>query len=329
MGHSASVLGASGYSGGELLRLLASHPALEVACVAADRSRGRSLTEAHPHLVSSCLGIRRDESLSIFAPPSDAVGAEVDVLFSCLPSGALNELGDPAASVVVDLSDDHRADPDWVYGLTEHARAELPEATRIANPGCYPTASLLCLIPFASAGLIEGPVVIDAISGASGAGRQAGDEYSLASLTGSIKAYGATTHRHVPEIERALAHFGGMSATVSFTPHLAPMARGLLVTARAKLLHELDDAAALAVLESAYGGEGFIEVTDRWPETKALSGSNRASVSARVDGRAGFLVCSCAIDNLGKGAAGQALQNANLALGLDEALGLSAVGVWP
>lgn len=319
MGQQVAVLGASGYSGGELLRLLAGHPALSAAVVAADRSRGQAVGAAHPHLAEG----------GTFASPAEAIAAEVDVLFSCLPSGALEGLGDPAANVVVDLSDDHRADDGWLYGLTEHVRDQLPGATRIANPGCYPTASLLCLVPFAAAGVIEAPVVIDAISGTSGAGRKADDAYSLASLDGSMKAYGATTHRHVPEIERGLEAFGGLDTRVSFTPHLAPMPRGLLVTARAKLAGELDDVAALEVLRTAYEDEPFIEVIEGWPETKALSGSNRASVSARVDARTGFLVCSCAIDNLGKGAAGQALQNANAALGLDESLGLTAVGVWP
>ncbi len=319
MGQQVAVLGASGYSGGELLRLLAAHPALSLGPVAADRARGTGVASSHPHLGAG----------GTFASPDEAVAAEVDVLFSCLPSGALEELGEPAASLVVDLSDDHRADEGWIYGLTEYVRDRLPGATRIANPGCYPTASLLSLVPFAAAGLIEAPVVIDAISGTSGAGRKADDAYSLASLSGSIKAYGTTTHRHVPEIERGLASFGGLDIAVSFTPHLAPMPRGLLVTARAKLTVELDDAGALDVLGHAYAGEPYVEVIEGWPETKAVSGSNRAIVSARVDERAGFLICSCAIDNLVKGAAGQALQNANLALGLEESLGLSTVGVWP
>ncbi|MPZ69288.1 MAG: N-acetyl-gamma-glutamyl-phosphate reductase [Actinobacteria bacterium] len=319
MGLEVGVLGASGYSGGELLRLLAAHPALSLGPVAADRARSSSVRLAHPHLGAG----------GTFASPDQAVAAEVDVLFSCLPSGALEELGEPAAHLVVDLSDDHRADDGWLYGLTEYVRDHLSGATRIANPGCYPTASLLCLVPFAAAGLIEAPVVIDAISGTSGAGRKTDDAYSLASLSGSIKAYGTTSHRHVPEIERGLASFGGLETAVSFTPHLAPMPRGLLVTARANLAGELDDVGALEVLHDAYAGEQYIEVIEEWPETKAVSGSNRAIVSARVDARTGFLICSCAIDNLGKGAAGQALQNANMALGLEESLGLSAVGMWP
>jgi N-acetyl-gamma-glutamyl-phosphate reductase len=254
----------------------------------------------------------------------------VDVCFSCLPSGKLAEtLPAVRAELVVDLSDDHRADVAWAYGLTEFARDEIAESRRVANPGCYPTAVLLAIVPFARAGLLEGPVLVDAMSGVSGAGRRVEDRLLFGSVDGSVSAYGSVSHRHIPEMERGLASFAGTDVPVSFTPHLVPLSRGLLATVRVQLARALDDAAALGILADAYEGERFVRVVEGWPATKPVAGSNGALVSARVDGKTGFLIASCAIDNLGKGAAGQALQNANLALGLDENLGLEPFGVWP
>jgi N-acetyl-gamma-glutamyl-phosphate reductase len=149
------------------------------------------------------------------------------------------------------------------------------------------------------------------------------------SVSGGAAAYGPLPHRHTAEMERGLHAFGGLDATVSFTPHLAPMSRGLLVTARAALTRACSDEDALAVLSDAYANQPFVDVVEEWPSTKHVAGTNRAAVSARVDGRAGLLVCSAAIDNLGKGAAGQAVQNANLALGLDQTTGLDGIAVWP
>jgi N-acetyl-gamma-glutamyl-phosphate reductase len=171
--------------------------------------------------------------------------------------------------------------------------------------------------------------VIDAISGVSGAGREARDGLLYAGLEGSVSAYGDTRHRHVPEIEEGLRYWGESDVKVSFTPHLAPMTRGLLVTARSPLEAALGDEDALSILKDAYEEEPFVTVVENWPQTKAVAGSNHALVHARVDARAGFLIVSAAIDNLGKGAAGQAIQNANLALGIDEDAGLGALGVWP
>lgn len=231
---------------------------------------------------------------------------------------------------VIDLSDDFRADAEWTYGLTEFSRTAVAASTRVANPGCYPTAALLCLVPFARAGLLaDDVVVIDALSGVSGAGRRAEDRLLFSGLHGNALAYGTTQHRHIPEIERGLQSYGGRALSVSFTPHLVPMARGLLVTARATLATDLDDGGALDVLRGAYEHERFVHATAEWPQTKAVAGSNHAHVSARVDARNALLVASCAIDNLGKGAAGQAVQNANVLLGLDEATGLQGAGVWP
>lgn len=322
MGATASVLGASGFSGAELVRLLHAHPAIEIETLGAGSRSGEPAARALPHLAGALE--------ATLAPIADAAAAEVDVCFSCLPGGSLPEvLGSVRAGMVIDLADDFRADLSWAYGITELNRAALADATRVANPGCYPTATLLCLVPFARAGLVGPGVVVDALSGSSGAGRAPAAHLSLAELGGNATAYGTTMHRHVAEIERGLADLGGLDTTVSFTPHLVPMARGVLVTARAPLTAELDDAEALDVLAAAYAGEPFVHVDAEWPSTKPVTGSNAAHVSARVDLRSGLLIASAAIDNLGKGAAGQAVQNANLLLGLDETTGLSAVGLWP
>lgn len=322
MGNTATVLGASGYGGGELVRLLCNHPAIDVASMSASTRAGEPVADVLPNLAGT--------ELPPLVPVEEAVGAETDVLFSCLPSGELTKhLDSIDAALIVDLADDYRGSPEWLYGLTEYNRSSLPGATRVANPGCYPTGVLLALLPFASCGLVGSPVVVDAVSGVSGAGRRLEDRLLLASAAGSIGAYGSTRHRHVPEMERALSEFGGLDATVSFTPHLAPFERGLLATVRAPIARELTDAEAQETLNDAYSREPFVEVVKGWPQTKAVAGTNRAHVCARVDERAGFLIVSCAIDNLGKGAAGQALQNANLALGLPEAAGLTSLGVWP
>lgn len=320
MGATAAVLGASGYAGGEVLRLLAGHPALTVTAAAAGRRAGAGVAALHPHLFGS------DIPLGTVA---DALAADTDVVFSCLPSGELGRwLPDLEGRVIVDLSDEHRAVAGWLYGLTEFVRLSFPVAS-VANPGCYPTAALLALVPFARAGAIDGPVVIDAFSGISGAGRKASDELLYGSVAGNVAAYGTTSHRHVPEMERGMAEIGGAAVTISFTPHLVPLSRGLVVTARARLRGDLDDAASVEILRAAYEQEPFVHAVDRWPGCAAVAGTNHALVSARVDSRAGWLVASAAIDNLGKGAAGQAVQNANLALGLDETLGLEGTAAWP
>lgn len=310
----AVVLGATGFTGADTLRLLLGHP--EVRLVAA--GRGISGEERNlPHLP----GV---ELVSHAA----AREQQADVCFSCLPAPAAGA-GATAASLVIDLSDAHRADPAWTYGLSEWSRPELKGADRIANPGCYPTAAALCLLPFANAGVISAPVVIDALSGYTGAGRGARDGLLFAVGDEDASAYGDIPHRHVAEIERTLKVLGGLDVQVSFTPHLVPMARGLLVTARARLTEDMTTEAALAILKDAYDSETFVAASDAWPHTKATRGSNAAQVSARVDARTGWLIASAAIDNLGKGAAGQAVQNMNIALELEESTGLAARGVWP
>ncbi|MFN2525951.1 MAG: N-acetyl-gamma-glutamyl-phosphate reductase [Actinomycetota bacterium] len=314
----ATLLGATGFTGAELLRYLGRHPALALAAAGV---RGEGAAERLPHLSTDELPLVSVE---------EAAATESDVCFSCLPSGLLKaHLERVAAPLIIDLADDFRASEDWVYGITEFARRSVSTASRIANPGCYPSATLLCLIPFVAQSWIEGPLIVDAMSGLSGAGRKPEDRLLHAVAHDNVGAYGTTTHRHVGEIENGLTRYGAASMTLSFTPHLVPLARGLLVTARGRLTRQVDDQAVGQLLRDTYADEPFVRVVSEWPQTKAVMGSNHALVSARVDDRTGFLIASCAIDNLGKGAAGQALQNANLALGLEETAGLDGGGLWP
>jgi N-acetyl-gamma-glutamyl-phosphate reductase len=320
MGASVGVLGASGYAGGELLRLLAGHPSFEVVVAAAGRRAGTDVGSVLPHL--------RGRGAEAFATTERALATRVDVCFCCLPPGS-EAARSVDAGVVVDLSDTHRAHADWAYGLPELNRDAVRGATRIANPGCYPTAVQLALAPFVRAGVVKATAIIDAISGVSGAGRREEDRLLFTNLDGDVSAYGTVTHRHVPEMERGLRRYGGSEVTVSFTPHLAPVARGLLATCRMPANDGLDEHGALAILRDAYQAEAFISVIDDWPSPKAVSGTNHVHLTAHVDERAGWLIVSAALDNLGKGAAGQAIQNANLATDLPETSGLEALGVWP
>jgi N-acetyl-gamma-glutamyl-phosphate reductase len=267
---------------------------------------------------------------------------DVDLAFLALPHGASGELlaGVETSSVLVDLAADFRLKdpalypqwygeehptPDqlarWVYGLPELFRADLGGATRIAAPGCYPTAAALALAPLLRAGLVEtSGIIVDAASGVSGAGR---DKYSFCATDEDFRAYGLVDHRHTPEIEQVLG------AEVLFTPHLVPMNRGILATCYARPTGTTSTAALLDCLHAAYAEEPFVVVTDDAPTTKGVAGSNCGHVTVRFDPRTGWVLALGAIDNLLKGAAGQAVQCANLALGLDETAGLPIAGMYP
>jgi N-acetyl-gamma-glutamyl-phosphate reductase len=293
---SAGIAGASGYAGLELQRLIEGHPNLRAGALQA-RSEGYEPIDA--------------ERL-----------ADCDVAFLALPHGASRELGEQLAAAgtrVVDLGSDFRVDG-WTYGLTELNRAAVAASTAVANPGCYATAAILALAPLAERGLIDGPPAIDGKSGVTGAGRDPGARTHLPNLHGGITPYSPTGHRHVAEIEQALG------LAVTFTPHLLPTSRGLLVTAYARLRDPAVDLAALYA--ERYAGEPFIRFVDA-PAPQRLAGSNTVELAVHLDGRTGTAICIAALDNLVKGAAGQAIQNANLMLGLDEADGLPTRGVWP
>ncbi len=339
----ASVAGASGYAGGELVRLIAGHPQLEVAALAAGGRAGEPLAAVHPHLTG--LG-----SHVLVMTDADVL-ADADIVFLALPHGESAALvADlPADLPIVDLGADFRlADPaaweryyggghagTWIYGLAElpGQRARITASTRIANPGCYATAVALALAPVLAAGLAApDDLVVVAASGTSGAGRRASDALLASQVMGSMTAYKVGgVHQHTPEMEQTLSAAAGASVALSFTPLLAPMPRGIVATCTATAAAGVDEHAVRAALEAAYADEPFVQVLEpgQWPQTSSVAGSNAVHLQCAVDEHAGRVVVICAIDNLGKGAAGQALQNANLVLGLDEMAGLTANGVAP
>ncbi len=334
MGMTAAVAGASGYAGGELLRLLLAHPDLSLGALCAGSSAGTAVTDLHPHLPQ--LADR------VFEPTTALALSAADVVFLALPHG---ESGTLAAQLspsvkVVDLGADHRltsaADWErwyggsyagaWTYGLPElpGARAAIAGSTRVASTGCYAVAITLALAPLVAAGLADpADVVVVAASGTSGAGRAAKLHLLGTEVMGDLSPYKVGAHQHVPEIKQATG-----ATSLSFTPVLAPMPRGILATVTARPLTDQDPREVLA---EAYADEAFVHVLPegRWPHTAATFGSNSCHLQATVDQDSGRLVVVSALDNLGKGAAGQALQNANLLLGLPEQTGLSVSGVAP
>jgi len=330
-----AILGASGYVGGELLRLLAAHPTLRATRLFGDSKAGQALGAVHPHLAPAY----PDSTVERF----DGDLGGIDLLFAALPHGKSQEIA-PAVLAAgipfVDLGADFRLDdaatyqrwyghahqaPElldkFVYGIPELNRAAIRGAKAVSAAGCYATAAILALKPLVAAGLIAADsIIVDAASGVSGAGREVKEATAFNTVDGSFAAYGLLTHRHTAEMEMAL------EGTVLFTPHLAPMTRGILATCYGTATGGGDPLDALRV---AYADEPFVHVTAEPPATKWVSGSNGCQLTARYDERTGRIVALAAIDNLGKGAAGQMIQCANLMLGLDESAGLTACGVYP
>ena len=350
---SVAVAGASGYAGGEILRLLLGHPAfadgtLTIGALTAAGNAGSTLGDHHPHLIP--LADR------VLEPTDAAVLAGHDVVFLALPHGhsaALAERLGPG-TVVIDCGADFRLTDaadwqrfygsskgsttgaeyagSWPYGLPElpGARDRLRGATRIAVPGCYPTSALLALVPAVAAGLAEPAVTVVAVSGTSGAGRTASVDLLASEVIGSARAYNvAGVHRHTPEIAQGLRAVTARPVSVSFTPVLIPMSRGILATCTART--SASAAQIRDAYETAYAGEPFIHLLPegQLPRTGSVVGSNAAQIAVAVDADAGVLVALCAIDNLVKGTAGAAVQSMNLALGWPETHGLSTVGVAP
>ncbi|MFF8841880.1 N-acetyl-gamma-glutamyl-phosphate reductase [Streptomyces sp. NPDC015127] len=338
-----AVAGASGYAGGEILRLLVTHPEVEIGVVAAHSSAGRTLGEVQPHLAA--LADR------VLVETSAASLRGHDVVFLALPHGQSAALVEqlPPETLIVDCGADFRlrdaADWErfygsahagtWPYGLPElpGARAELKGAARVAVPGCYPTAVTLALFPAFAAGLVEPDAVIVAASGASGAGRAAKAHLLGSEVMGAMSPYGVGGgHRHTPELTQNLSRVAGEHVTVSFTPTLAPMARGILATCSARVRPAgTGPREVRAAYEAAYADEPFVRLLPdgQWPSTAAVLGSNTAQVQVTVDEQAGRLIAVSAIDNLTKGTAGGAVQSMNVALGLPEGLGLPTNGVAP
>ena len=345
MGARVAVAGASGYAGGELLRLLAGHPDLELGPLAANSSAGTPVTAVHPQLTGHPVLDR-----AVFTATEPGLLADAELLFTALPHGESAQLASslPGHLKIIDLGADFRlADADkwtryypgphpgqWPYGLPElpGARAAIRAAATVANPGCYATASILALAPLLAAGLADpADIVIVAASGTSGAGRSPRPDLLATEVMGSMSAYQVGgTHRHTPEIEQNIYNErSSVPVTLSFTPTLAPMPRGILATCTAR--SAASPAELRAALTAAYATEPFVHVLPegRWPVTGATLGSNAAHLQVAADPHAGRAVVVCALDNLVKGAAGQAIQNANLMLGLPEMAGLTTHGVSP
>ena len=328
-----AVLGAAGYTGQEFARLALAHPGLELVALASREHAGRPAGELLPGLDPRALALPRVCEPAALADLATAGG--FDTLVACLPHGAWRELSAQLPALggvprIVDLSSDHRdGTAGYAYGLPEAFRAALAGATRVANPGCYPTAAALALLPAAEQGWLDSGVDITAISGVSGAGRAPALRTSFVELEGGAAIYRADgSHPHVAEIERQLGRVGGGAVEVAFAPMLVPMARGILLTATARLPHPLTPEAARERWVARYDGEPFVRVLEpgTWPETRAVRASNRCDLAVTTLHGGRTLRVAAALDNLVKGAAGQALQNLNLVLGWPETWALPVHG---
>jgi len=345
----AAVIGASGYTGAELVRILSVHPTVEIAALTADRKAGQALGEVFPHLAAAADHIGLPPLVSL----DDVAWDGIDVAFCGLPHGTTQEVvaGLPEGLKVVDLSADFRlADPTvyarWyghehrapalqdeaVYGLTELARDAVAKARLVACPGCYPTSAQLPLVPLIEAGVIEADdIIIDAKSGVSGAGRAAKEASLFAEVAEGVHAYGVAAHRHAPEIEQGLSLAAERPVTVNFTPHLMPMNRGILSTIYVRLADGARAADARAALARRYEDEPFLRVVPEGvvPATRHVRGSNHCLIGVFDDRLPGRAIVLSAIDNLVKGASGQAVQNMNVVFGLDETAGLEQQPLFP
>ena len=343
----AGIIGATGYAGGELVRLLLNHKDVEIKWYGSrsyvDQNYGDVFRNMFKIVDAKCL----DDNMEKLAD-------EVDVIFTATPQGLCGSLVTEEILnkvKIIDLSADFRIkdvatyekwygikhqSPQFideaVYGLCEINREDIKKARLIANPGCYPTCSTLSIYPMAKEGLIEmNSVIIDAKSGTSGAGRGAKVNNLYCEVNENIKAYGVATHRHTPEIEDQLSYASGEEVLLNFTPHLIPMNRGILVTAYATLKKDVSYEEVKAIYDSYYKDEKFVRVLDKdvCPETRWVEGSNYVDVNFKIDKRTNRIIMMGAMDNLVKGAAGQAVQNMNLMFGLKETEGLELVPMFP
>ncbi len=340
-----AILGASGYTGAELVRMLWTHPHAKIVAMTADRRAGQPIGAVFPQLG----GLDLPDLVTI----AEVDWSRVDVCFCALPHGTTQEViaSLPETVKVVDLSADFRLfDPEtyaeWyghphqavelqknvVYGLTEIARGEIAKARVVANPGCYPTASLLPLIPLLEQGLILAEdIIIDAKSGATGAGRAPKEGTLYCEVTEGIHPYGVASHRHAPEIEQSLEWAAKAPIRINFTPHLMPMARGMLASIYVKLADGVSAEQLHGALSARYDAEAFVRVLpyQTAPQTRHVRGSNFVQMGVFADRVPGRAIVLCVIDNLVKGASGQAIQNMNVMLGLPETLGLQHLALFP
>jgi N-acetyl-gamma-glutamyl-phosphate reductase len=339
------ILGASGYTGGELIRLLANHDQMEVAFLTAERRAGQKLAAVFPHLAA----LEVPELIKI----GEVDYSALDVVFCCLPHGTTQEViaGLPSHLKIVDLSADFRLnDPavyaEWyghdhravalqheaVYGLTELKRDEIKAARLVANPGCYPTGPQLALAPLLAAGhIMPEDIIIDAKSGVSGAGREPKTNTLFAEVGEGVQAYGVASHRHAPEIEQGLSEAAGQPVAVNFTPHLMPMNRGILASIYVRMAEDAKISDLRNSLHQSYDSEPFVHVVAEGvsPATRDVRGSNQCRIGLFADRLPGRAILLTVIDNLVKGASGQALQNMNLMCGLAETTGLNQAPMFP
>lgn len=319
------IVGISGFGGGEALRLVAGHPSFELVYAAGEGSAGSRLADRFPGVPARLAGL-------VIEKWDPATLPKLDLLFASLPTGASAEAlaRVPKAVKIVDIGGDHRYAEGWTYGLADVWPERIGGQTRIANPGCFPAAVLTALAPLLANRLVEpGRIIIDAKTGISGAGRGGGDSrFGYAESNENLQPYGLLKHTHMPEMARTIEHLGGGSAAgLVFTPHLVPMTRGVLAT-----IYCRGRATTGECLEAArrfYDGRAFVRVTEAPPQTKWATGSNLAFVSYAADPERDLVIAMGVVDNLGKGAAGQAVQNANLICSLPEAAGLDGAPVWP
>ncbi|XP_057800820.1 probable N-acetyl-gamma-glutamyl-phosphate reductase, chloroplastic [Salvia miltiorrhiza] len=339
------VLGASGYTGSEIIKLLANHPNYQIKLMTADRKAGQSIGSVFPHLVK--------QDLPNMVAVKDADFSNVDAVFCCLPHGTTQEIikSLPSSLKIVDLSADfrlrnvneyeewygqpHRAQElqkEAVYGLTEISRPEIQNARLVANPGCYPTSIQLPLIPLIKANLIQVKnIIIDSKSGVSGAGRGAKEANLYTEIAEGIHSYGVTRHRHVPEIEQGLSEAAKSKVTVSFTPHLMPMSRGMQSTIYVEMTSGTSIEDLRQHLQHFYEKEEFVILLEdgQIPHTRHVRGSNYCLMNVFADRIPGRAIIISVIDNLVKGASGQALQNLNLMMGIAEDMGLLSPPLFP
>jgi N-acetyl-gamma-glutamyl-phosphate reductase len=340
-----AILGASGYTGAELLRLLLPHPFVRLAALTAERNAGQPVAVVLPHLA--------ERGLPDLCRIGEVDFDKVDLVFCALPHGTTQEViaNLPARVRIVDLSVDfrfkdvktyetwygqpHRAahlQPEAVYGLTEIERAKIKKARLVANPGCYPTAAQLPLLPLLKAGLIEADgIIIDAKSGASGAGRALKEGNLFSEVAEGFQAYGVASHRHTPEIEQGLGEAAGKDVVVNFTPHLLPMNRGIFESIYVRLAKGADVASLRKAWFEAYKGEPFVQVLNEGhlPSTRQVRGTNVCQMNVVADRLPGRAIILSAIDNLVKGASGQAVQNMNVMFGFEETMGLEQTALFP
>lgn len=342
-----AICGGSGYAGAELLRILAAHPHVNITVATSEKSAGKKVTDLFPHLYRY-----RDV---IYEPlDREKIISRADLFFMALPHAASQVAVDffvAQGKKVIDLSADYRLRDaatyeEWykvphmfpgtlkkaVYGLPELHRKKISRASLVANPGCYPTGAIIGLIPAIKKGLIKlDSIVIDSKSGTSGAGRQSEVSFSYCEINEGFRAYSIASHRHTPEIEQELSAAAGKSVRVNFTPHLLPVDRGILTTIYAKLAKGLEGKDVHGIYQAAYGKEPFTRVLDtgKFPNVKNVRGTNLCELGVAVNKRTATLIVVTAIDNLVKGASGQAVHNMNIMMGFDETEALNAIALFP